>query len=417
MEFGKKFPALKYKNFRYFIMGQGISLIGTWMQRVAQQWVIYKMTNSAVSLGLIGVFQYTPMLLLSLFAGPLIARFDKKKFLISMQSLQLLQALVLTILVWQGLARPWHIMVMAGFLGLINAFDMPARQSFFMDLVGKEALPSAIGLNSTIVNLGKIIGPALGGALLASLGETLCFLFNSLSFLAVIFALWKIDGIKANIPRKNNNVLKESYEGLKYVINNKKILGVLTALLVVSTIAMNTEVIVPVFAKKVLGLDPRGFTLMYSALGLGSLVGALKNASNKKALINLDKIYYAGIAIGLGLFVVGFLKSFMWVLAVLFLIGYALVMFVNFCNTTIQLTATEEYRVRAVSVYTLIFTGTTPVGNWVAGHITQQFGADKTLIISGASTALLLIIFLIKIKYDIKKKTGEKNEKNSNISA
>lgn len=393
MNITEKFPALRYKNFRYFIAGQGISLIGTWMQRIAQQWVIYRMTGSAVSLGLIGVFQYMPMLLFSLFAGSFISRFKRKKFLINMQILQALQALILTVLIWKGLAKPWHIMAMAGVLGLINAFDMPARQSFFMELVGKDALPSAIGLNSTIVNIGKIIGPALGGYFLASFGETLCFLFNTLSFFGVIYGLIKIKDIKEKVPIKNNDVLTESYEGIKYVCGNKKILGSLTALLVVSTIAMNNEVIIPVYAKEVLNLGSRGFSFMYSALGFGSLIGALKNAGRKKAVLDLKMIFLAGISIGFGLFMLGFLKIYYLVLLVLFLMGYAMVMFMNFCNTTIQLSSAEDYRIRAVSIYTLIFTGTTPLGNYITGHITEKFGVEKTLVFMGILTVILLLIF------------------------
>lgn len=391
MNIKERFPALGYQNFRYFIMGQGISLIGTWMQRVAQQWVIYRMTESPVVLGLIGVFQYLPMLIFSLFAGSFIARFPRKKFLIIMQVLQCLQALVLTILIWKGLAKPWHIMFMAGFLGLTNAFDMPARQSFFMELVGKDALPSAIGLNSTIVNLGKIIGPALGGYFLASFGETVCFLFNTLSFLAVIYGLVKISGIKEKPVIKNNDVLRESYEGIKYVYKNKRILAVLSALFIVSTIAMNNEVIIPVFARKVLDLDSKGFSLMYSALGLGSLIGALKNAGRKKAIMDLKIIYFSGIVVGLGLFILAFVNQYYLVLLVLFIMGYAMVMFMNFVNGTVQLSSSEEYRIRAVSIYTLIFTGTTPLGNYMTGHITEKFGVKTTLFLAGFSTMILLV--------------------------
>lgn len=393
MDIVQKFPALGYKNFRYFIAGQGVSLIGTWMQRIAQQWVIYKMTGSAVSLGMIGVFQYTPMLIFSLFAGSLIERFPKKKFLISMQIFQTIQALILTILIWQNLAKPWHIMIMAGILGFINAFDMPARQSFFMDLVGKDAIHSAIGLNSTIVNIGKILGPAIGGYFLSEFGETVCFLFNTLSFLAVIYGLIKIDGFEEKrVPRKIN-ILKDSYEGLLYVMKNKKILGVLCALFVVSTIAMNNEVIIPVFAREVLGLDSRGFSFMYSALGLGSLVGALKNASRKKAVLDLKIIYFAGGIIGLGLFTLSFVSIYFFVLAILFIMGYATVIFMNFCNTTVQLNSNEEYRMRAISVYTLIFTGTTPLGNFLIGHITELFGVKISLMIAGLLTMVLLLMF------------------------
>ena len=212
------------------------------------------------------------------------------------------------------MARPWHIMIMAGILGFINAFDMPARQSFFMDLVGKDAIHSAIGLNSTIVNIGKILGPALGGYFLSKFGETICFLFNTLSFLAVIYGLFKINGFEEKRVIKKPNILKDSYEGLVYVIKNKKILGVLAALFVVSTIAMNNEVIIPVFAKKILGLDSKGFSLMYSALGLGSLIGALRNASRKKAILDLKIIYLAGGFIGLGLFSLAFIKNYYLVL-------------------------------------------------------------------------------------------------------
>lgn len=391
MKIIQKFPALGYRNFRYFIAGQGVSLIGTWMQRIAQQWVIYKMTGSAVSLGMIGVFQYTPMLIFSLFAGSLIERFPKRKFLISMQIFQTIQALILTILIWQNLARPWHIMIMAGILGFINAFDMPARQSFFMDLVGKDAIHSAIGLNSTIVNIGKILGPALGGYFLSKFGETICFLFNTLSFLAVIYGLFKINGFEEKRVIKKPNILKDSYEGLIYVIKNKKILGVLAALFVVSTIAMNNEVIIPVFAKKILGLDSKGFSLMYSALGLGSLIGALRNASRKKAILDLKIIYLAGGFIGLGLFSLAFIKNYYLVLIILFVMGYATVIFMNFCNGTVQLNSSEEFRMRAISVYTLIFTGTTPLGNFMTGHITELFGIKMSLMIAGISTIGLLV--------------------------
>lgn len=393
MNISSKFPALEYKNFRYFIMGQGVSLIGTWMQRVAQQWVIYKMTGSPVSLGLIGVFQYLPMLLFSLFAGSLISRFKRKKFLIIMQVLQALQALILTILIWQGLAKPWHIMFMAGFLGFINAFDMPARQSFFMELVGKEALPSAIGLNSTIVNIGKIIGPAMGGYFLASFGETTCFLFNTLSFVAVIIGLIKIDIKEEKKHLISNNILRESYEGLIYVIRNKKIFSALGSLFIVSTIAMNNDVIIPVYAREGLNLDSRAFSFMYSALGFGSLLGALKNASRKKKSSDKNIIYLSGIVIGLSLIFLSQFNIYYISLFILFFMGYAMVMFMNFVNATVQLSAAEDYRIRAVSIYTLIFTGTTPIGNYATGYFLEKYGVKNTLFFAGLITVILLIIF------------------------
>lgn len=374
-------------------MGQGISLIGTWMQRIAQQWVIYKMTGSAVSLGLIGVFQYLPMLLFSLFAGSLISRFKRKKFLIIMQILQTLQALVLTILIWQGIAKPWHIMIMAGFLGLINAFDMPARHSFFVELVGKEALPSAIGLNSTIVNIGKIIGPAIGGYFLANFGETACFLFNTISFFAVILGLIKIEIQTETKQLISSNVLQESYQGLVYVIKNKKIFIALGSLLIVSTLGMNNDVIIPVYAREGLNLSSKEFSFMYSALGFGSLLGALKNASRKNKNISVNIIYISGISLGFCLVVLSQINLYFLSLSILFIMGYAMVMFMNFINAIIQLSSDENYRIRAVSIYTLIFTGTTPIGNYLTGYLLENYGITNTLLFSGLSTVTLLFIF------------------------
>lgn len=402
MSITESFPALKYKNFRYFISGQGISLIGTWMQRVAQQWVIYEMTKSPVILGLIGVFQYTPMLLLSLFSGSIINRFPKKKFLVTMQILQAVQALILSFLIWTNLAKPWHILLMAGILGTIGAFDMPARQSFFMDLVGKDSLHSAIALNSTIVNIGKIVGPAIGGIFLANYGATICFLFNGLSFIGVIYGLIKIENIKDYKKDNRKNILKETYEGLKYIKNQSKIMGALVSLFVISTIAMNNEVVLPVLARETLNLGSKGFSMLYSALGFGSLIGALRNASRKSANLSLKTLFNSGIIIGLALLSLSFSKSLTLSLLILVVMGYFLVMFMNICSTIIQLDSEEKFRVRTISIYTLVFTGSTPLGNFTIGTILEYLGMKLALFIMGLS--VFIFIYIIKKYFNDKKR-------------
>lgn len=394
-----RFPALKHQNFRRFLAGQSLSLIGTWMQRAAQQWVVYQLTNSPLILGFVGVCQFTPMLLLSLFAGVLVDRFPKRKFLMVTQSLQMLQAFILAGLLWTGRIEYWHILILAGFLGLTHTFDMPTRQSFFIELVGREDLVSAIGLNSTIVNAAKILGPALAGFFLSHFGAIACFLFNGFSFIAVLIGLFFIRSYTVTIRAKKQNVFADIIDGLKYLFSKRILADAIMLFLVVGITAMNSDILIPVFAKETFQLEAGGYSLMLSAMGIGSLLGSLWFAGRKEAGYRSDHLYYKAFMLSVFLIVTGTIRSYCLVLVGLAGIGLCNMIFMATVNSTIQLNTNDLYRGRAVSVYTLIMNGTTPIGNLGTSWINQNYGPGNSFLICGLlSLMMVLILFLFKQK-------------------
>ena len=386
-----RFPALKYANFRLFLAGQGLSLIGTWMQRAAQQWLVYELTQSPFLLGLVGVFQFSPMLLLSLFAGVFVDRFPKKRLIIITQAVQMTQALILAALVFTHTIEYWHILVMAFTLGLSHTFDMPTRQSFFIELVGKDDLKSAIGLNSSIVNVGRITGPAIGGLVLMWLGTGYCFLINGLSFIPVIISLFMIKSYNGTIRKKGENLFREVGEGLKYVYANKAIFNAVVLMFIVGTIAMNNDVIVPVLAKDVLHQDARGYSFLLSLLGVGSLVGSLVFAGRKGDLLGRHTLFKSALCLGTMLIVAGLSQVYWLTMACLFVIGFFNMIVLGMVNSTIQLNASNEFRGRAMGVYSLVFIGTTPFGNLLAGTITEHWGPNVGFLACGALTVVLMV--------------------------
>jgi MFS family permease len=394
-----RFPALKYKNFRYFLEGQSISLIGTWMQKAAQQWIVYQLEKSAFVLGLVGVFQFTPMLLFSLFAGVLADRFPKKKLIIVTQTVQMTQALLLAILIWTGHIRSWHILVMAGVLGLANTFDMPARQSFFIELVGKEDLGCAIGLNSSIVNIARIIGPAIGGIFITYLGAGWCFFLNGISFVAVLAGLFQIKGYAANVREKGESVFREIADGLKYVCSKTILLEAVVSMLVVGTIAMNTDVILPVFAKDVMGKQADGYSFMLSAMGIGSLIGSVFFAGRRESFFKKKILYKTSLLLCTFLIITGCTHNYYFSLLSLSILGIFNMIFMATVNSTIQLNSSDEYRGRAMGIYSLVFIGTTPIGNLMTGAVTERFGPNTGFLACGAVTAVLMILMYIIVKF------------------
>jgi len=393
--FISRFPALVHKNFRYFLSGQCISLMGTWIQRTAQQWVVYEITKSAFILGLVGVFQFTPMLLFSLFAGVFVDRFPKKKMLIVTQVLQMIQAFVLAALIWSGNAKYWYILILAGFLGLVQTFDMPIRQSFFIELVGKESLVSAIGLNSTVVNACRIAGPAFAAVFLSYFGSAICFFVNGLSFIAVIIGLLNIKAYSVNIRQKEKNIIYDIKDGLKYVFSSRVLFNAVISMLIVGTIAMNSDVLIPVFAKEVLKQQATGYSFMFSSMGIGSLLGSLIFASSKKGQFGKQMLFKSSIMLAIFSVTTGFSHNYYLSLLNVAGIGFFSMIFMTTVNSTIQLNSSDEYRGRAMSLYTLFLSGSTPIGNLLTGTITQKFGADICFIFNGILTGALILILII----------------------
>lgn len=394
-----RFPALSHRNFRYFLSGQFISLMGTWMQRAAQQWVVYQITKSPFILGLVGVFQFTPMLLFSLFAGVFVDRFPKKRVLLVTQTMQMIQAFILAVLIWSGHIKYWHMLILAGFLGLVQTFDMPTRQSFFIELVGKDDLVSAIGLNSTIVNAARITGPAFAAFFLSNFGAAICFGANGLSFIAVLLGLLNIRVYSVNIRKKQNNIIYDIKDGLKYVFSKEILSNAVISMLVVGTIAMNSDVIIPVFAKEVLNQQAGGYSFMLSSMGIGSLFGSLIFACRKDGRFGSQAIFISSILLCIFLVTTGFLHNYYLSLLSIAGIGLFSMIFMATVNSIIQLNSSDRYRGRAMSVYTLVLSGSTPIGNLFTGIITQKFGANMCFIVNGSLTAMLIIILVITEKH------------------
>jgi MFS family permease len=394
----KTFASLKYKNYRYFWFGQCISLVGTWMQRTAQIWLVYTLTKSPFLVGVLGVCQFLPILLFSLFVGVFIDRFPKKKILLLTQTMFMLQAMVLAILTFSGIVRYWHVFILSAIFGLTQTVDMPARQSFFIEMVGREDLMNAISLNSTIVNLSKVIGPAISGVVIVKFGSAFCFLLNGLSYVAVLGGLVLITTGNLVIRCAHRNVWREITEGIQYIKKSDVLINNVIAMAVVCTFAMNTDVIIPVFSKTVLGKGATGYTALMAAMGIGSLCAALymanisKNGIIKKMLI-ID-------ALGISIFqIITSLMSVYWLCLILAAgIGFMNLTFLNTANSTFQLNSTDEYRGRVMSIYAFLSQGSTPIGNFFAGTIMEYCGGRAGFFLCGIATLLLIIPLIVRQK-------------------
>ena len=391
---GAIFSSLKHRDFRIFWIGQCVSLMGTWMQRTALIWLVYTMTDSPFLVGLVGVAQFLPMLLFTLFAGAVVDRFPKRKILIVTQSLLMLQAFALAMLAFFNTEQYWQLLLLCAFLGITTTIDMPARLSFFADLVGKEDVMNAVSLNSSIVNLARIIGPAVAGIVMMKFGAAVCFLINALSFLAVIYSLTRIETKDSVAPPQKRNMLEEVKEGLAYIKNDETLYLNAVFLAIVSTFAMNSEVIIPVFAKTVLGMGAGAYTKLLSAAGAGSLAGAVTMASLSKKGVR-KWILLVGAAATLSVQV---LMAIAWnyALALLFvaMIGFFNLVFLNAGNSIFQVYAPDKYRGRVMSVYSFLTQGSLPVGNFFAGTAMQAFGGWAGYPACGLTAFICLALFM-----------------------
>ncbi len=396
------FSALDHRNFRYFWWGQLVSTIGGMVQLTALSWYVYKISGSPFLLGLMGVFEFGPVLLLSLFAGVLIERFPKKKILLFTQCLFLVQSLLLALLVWMGSTNYWLFAFLAVIAGIGNSIDQPTRQSYFVDLVGKEDLPNAISLNSTTFNLARIIGPAISGMIMKSLGVAECFLINAISFIPVIYgiALITVSG-KSHKIETGKKILSEIKTGLSYSFQNTKIFPTFLIMAVVCTFTLNSNVILPVFAKDVILGDESTYSMLMSFLGLGSLLGALFMASVGKDIPS--KYFLVSVALAMGILLMATLlslHSLPYIITILVLFGFLSLCFLNRANARIQLNTDDHYRGRVMSIYVLINTGTTPIGNTFTGFMMDTVGEKYGFFCNGLITfVVVLILFFIYKKY------------------
>jgi MFS family permease len=395
----RAFIALRHRNFRLFFYGQLISLIGTWMQSIGQSWLVLEMTHSAFLLGLVGALQFLPVLFLALFGGVLADRLPKRRVLMFTQSSSMILALVLWVLVLTGTVQIWHILILASLLGLTNALDMPTRQAFVVEMVGREDLPNAVALNSSIFNMARIVGPGIAGLLIAFLGVAPLFLLNGLSFIAVLIGLAMIDMSKLHAMEKlitaqgasmKQSTLKSLKEGLDYVFKTPSILLIIAVVGAISLFGINFNVILPLFATEVLHSGAAGFGFISSAFGVGSLLSALWLAwRNQKPSIQQMLVGGTAFCVAEAVFAISHL--FVLSLVLIAAVGFAQIAFSAIANTTLQTVSPDHLRGRVMSVYMVVFAGSTPIGNLFTGAIAAPFGASIALL-AGALVSLAAAI-------------------------
>jgi MFS family permease len=391
------FRALRHRNYRLFFLGQGISLIGTWMQQIALSWLVYRLTHSAFLLGVVGFTGRIPVFFLGSFAGVLADRWNRHRVLVT-QSLAATQAFTLAILILTGTIAVWHIIALSIVLGLINALDMPTRQSFVVDMIeNREDLGNAIALNSSLANGGRLLGPSVAGVLIALVGEGMCFLLNGLSFLAVIGALLAMNIKPKKCHGQNRNVFHELKEGFSYAFGFAPIRSLLLLLGLVSLMGMPFTVLMPVFAGKILEGGPETLGFLMGAMGTGALTGTVYLAS-RKSVLGLGRI----IAIATGLFGAGlilFSLSRVFLLSLLLIMPTGFGMFVQMTstNTILQTLVEEDKRGRVMSFHSMAIMGMTPFGSLLAGSLASHFGAPTAVMISGISCILGSLMFARKL--------------------
>ncbi|MFA5163936.1 MAG: MFS transporter [Candidatus Omnitrophota bacterium] len=388
------FRSLQYRNFRLFIAGQSISTIGTWMQSVAMSWLVYRMTGSALLLGTVAFLSQIPTFVLSPFAGVFADRYNRHKIVITTQVLSMIQAGILAALTLSGSITVWQIVALGFFLGCVNSVDIPARQSFLIEMVEKkEVLGNAIALNSAMFNASRLIGPTLAGIIVAVAGEGICFLVNALSFLAVIASLlmMKLDRAKRRSPEMH--VLQELKEGVIYAYNSRPIRRILLLLSVISMLGMSYIVLMPVFAKDIHhgGADTLGF--MMGAVGVGALAATLWLASLGEPP-TLEKTVPAAATIFSVSIILFALSRVLWVsIALLIVTGFGFLATTASFNTIIQNTVHDDKRGRVMSLYAMAFIGMAPIGSLLAGAIANKLGATDALLIGGFACLFATFVF------------------------
>lgn len=389
------FHALTHKDFRYFWFGQCISLVGTWMQSIGQSWLVLTLTGSPFLLGVLGTVQFLPVTCFSLFAGVVIDKFPKRNILLVTQSISMLLALALALLVFTDHVHFSYLLILALLLGFTNNFDMPTRQSFTIEIVGKEDLMNAIALNSTTFNLARIVGPSIGAFMMAYLGAGWCFLLNGLSFIAVIYGLLQIKA-KPYVRKKKSEigVLREIKEGVQYIARDRVLSQTLLLLFVIGTLGYNFNVLLPTFTKDILHMQEKTYGFLMSCLGVGSLVGALAVSIRSKKGPSLNLIMLCSIAISFLLVLIGFTQQYYWTGVGLAVQGLFNILMSTNCNSTLQIYSKEEYRARVMSIYSLVFTGTTPLGNLLSGYAADGLGADGAFILLGI-LAFIPVVFIL----------------------
>jgi len=394
--------ALRHRNFQLFFSGQLISLIGTWMQNIAQAWLVYRMTGSSLLLGSVGFAGQIPVFLAAPIGGIVADRHNRKHVVIATQVSSMVLALVLATLTLTGTVRVWHIFVLASLLGVVNGFDIPGRQSFLVDMVGKEDLMNAIALNSSMFNGARIIGPAIAGILVSKIGEGWCFFANGISYIAVIIGLYMMK-VHRHINPPAGSPVEHIIEGWRFAQHTAPIRALLLLLGLVSLVAMPYSVLMPVFDDKILHGGPGGLGILMGATGVGALLGALALAtrSHVRGLGRWVAIACGGFGASLILFSLS--RNFWLSTALLLPVGFCMMLQMSASNTLIQAMVPDHLRGRVMALYTMMFMGMAPFGSLFAGAVADRLGAPFTVSIGAVACiggAALFGVNLSKIRVE-----------------
>jgi MFS family permease len=398
--------ALRSRNYRLFFTGQSISLVGTWMQQVAMSWLVYRLTGSAFLLGVVGFVGQIPTFLLAPVAGVLADRWDKRRLLIATQTLSMLQAAALAFFVLAGTVQVWQIVTLSLILGIISTFDIPARQSFIVEMVdNREDLGNAIALNSSMFNAARLIGPSIAGLLVAAVGEGICFIVNAFSYLAVIVALAAMRLTQGKPEKARRHILHELREGVGYAFGFSPIRSILLLIALVSLMGMPYSILMPVFARDILHGGPHTFGFLMAASGCGALASTVYLASRKNVL-GLGRIIVAATTLfGAGIIAFSFSGSLPLSLLFLCITGFGGMALIASSNTILQTIVEDDKRGRVMSLFTMAFIGMAPFGSLIAGSLANTIGARNTLLIGGVSClagGALFAVILPKIRKKIR---------------
>ena len=375
--------ALQYRNFQLFFSGQLISLIGTWMQNLAQAWLVYRITGSMILLGGISFCSQIPIFLFSTVGGIVADRYSRHRVVIATQSASMVLALALAALTLSHTVHIWHIFVLSALLGVVNAFDIPARQSFIVDMVGRADLMNAIALNSSMFNASRVVGPAVAGILVAAIGEGGCFFANGISYIAVIVGLLLMRVAPHRPVTGGGSPVAKIVEGFRFVIRNRPIHALLILLSIASVTGMPFTVLMPVFADRILHGGPKALGWLTGCAGMGALGAALLLASRQTLKGLSGWIATSATAFGVGLLIFALSRTFLFSALILVPVGFSLMLQMGSSNTLIQSMVPDHLRGRVMGVYSMMLMGMAPFGGLLAGVVADRFGAPTTVAIGG----------------------------------
>ncbi|MEJ0073334.1 MAG: MFS transporter [Candidatus Saccharibacteria bacterium] len=377
------FASLSIYNYRLYFIGQGISLTGTWIQTIAQTWLIFTLTHSGTYIGLLTAVQFLPVLLLGPAGGLVADRFPKRRIIYVTQTVSMLLALVMAALVLSHTVQPWMVFVLAGLLGLVQVVDTPTRQTFIMEMAGRDNLTNAVTLNSVEVNMARIIGPAIAGGLIAGIGIGYCFLANGLSYIAVLFCLLLMRGHELHADATIARAKGQLREGFRYVQRTPVLRNILLMMAVIGTFSYEFPVLLPIYAGNTFHHGAGGYSLLMGAMGLGAVIGGVISANRRKP--SPAAITLAASAFGVAMLLAAIAPDIWVAAALMVLVGIGSISFTALASSTLQLQTAPEMRGRVMALWTVAFIGSTPIGGPIIGYVSEHASARLGFLIGGVA--------------------------------